>query len=323
MNFIRNSVFIVKGLQEFTRNGFEKASKNFNAADLENISINGRSYMITGSNSGIGKVVATELAKAGGTVHLVCRNPERGEAALNEIKEESKNNSVFLHVVDLAKPRDVYKFAHDFAEKGEGLDVLVNNAGCMVHQRNLDDLGFETNFATNTLAVHLLTETLLPLIRKSSDPRVITVSSGGMLTQKLNAVDIQSLKGSHDGTSSYAQQKRQQVVLSELYAVRHPGVHFSTMHPGWADTPAVRDAMPSFYEKMKNKLRSPEEGADTVIWLALSPAVRSIESGKFFLDRQPVATHLPLSRTQESDTDRQSFIAALDEMLQKVKQSVA
>ncbi|XP_067948332.1 dehydrogenase/reductase SDR family member 12-like [Watersipora subatra] len=325
MNLIRQSFFVAKGLQEFTKSGFEKAAKGFVAADLENVKAHGRNYMVTGSNTGIGKVVATELAKAGGTVHLVCRNPERGEAALNEIKEESKNNSVFLHVVDLAKPREVYKFACDFAAKGEGLDVLVNNAGCIIPKRTIDDLGFETNFATNTLAVHLLTKTFMPLLEESKDARVVTVSSAGMLTQKLDADDAQSEKANFF-TSAYtppAQQKRQQVVMSEMYASRHPLVHFSTMHPGWADTTGVKEAMPAFYRAMKSTLRSPVQGADTVVWLALSPAAKLVKSGQFFQDRQPVATHLPLCCTQESESDRKRFMKVLDEMLDQVKNSLA
>ncbi|KAF6031243.1 DHRS12 [Bugula neritina] len=320
MSFFSKTVWFLKGLKEYTKGGYEAAAKNFNLNDLVNSDVHGASYMITGANSGIGKVAALEIAKCGGTVHLVCRNKERGEAAASEIKQLANNESVFLHVVDLAKPVDVHKFTTNFVKGQNKLDVLINNAGCMNHERKLDTFGFESNFATNTLAVHILTKGLLPLIEQSSDPRVIMVSSGGMLTEKLKVADLQSEKMKpFDGTSAYAQQKRQQVIMTEMYAQQSPNVKFSSMHPGWADTIAVQQSMPSFHARMKNKLRTAEQGADTIVWLALSPSAKSIPSGKFFQDRKPVATHLPLSWTQASDADRNQLMNSLDDMLKQVK----
>ena len=84
---------------------------------------------------------------------------------------------------------------------------------------------------------------------------MITVSSGGMLTNKLDANDLQYEKKSFDGTMVYAQNKRQQIVMTEKWSKKYPHIQFTTMHPGWADTPAVRNAMPGFYNKMKDKLR--------------------------------------------------------------------
>ena len=97
------------------------------------------------------------------------------------------------------------------------------------------------NFATNTLGTYLLTTSLLPLLEKSDQPRVVTVSSGGMLVQKLDVDDLQFQKMSkYDGTMAYAQNKRQQVEMTEIWAAKHLEIHWSVMHPGWADTPAVR-----------------------------------------------------------------------------------
>ena len=96
-----------------------------------------------------------------------------------------------------------------------------------------------------------------------------TYFSGGMLTQKLDLSDMQMEKGTFDGTMSYASQKRQQVCVTEEWAKLYPDIHFSTTHPGWADTPAVRSSMPDFYEKMKDKLRTSEQGADCITWLGM------------------------------------------------------
>jgi dehydrogenase/reductase SDR family protein 12 len=110
----------------------------------------------------------------------------------------------------------------------------VNNAGCMVNEREETEDGLEKNFATNTLGTYILTVTLLPLLEKAADgARVVVVSSGGMLTQKLNVSDLQSERVKpFDGTMVYAQNKRQQVIATHQLAEKHKKVQFSSMHPG-------------------------------------------------------------------------------------------
>nr|XP_020643664.1 dehydrogenase/reductase SDR family member 12 isoform X3 [Pogona vitticeps] len=274
--------------------------------------------MVTGANSGIGKAAAKEIARRGGAVHLVCRNEDRAEEAKKEITTETGNQNIFVHILDMSNPKRIWEFAEQFKNEHR-LNVLINNAGCMVNKRELTEDGLENNFATNTLGTYILTTVLLPLLGKEDDARVITVSSGGMLVQKLNVSDLQSEKTAFDGTMVYAQNKRQQVVLTEQWAKAHPNIHFSSMHPGWADTPAVRTSMPDFYEKMKDRLRTEAQGADTVVWLAVSPAARKQASGLFFQDRQPVPTHLPLAWTKSSPGDEEKLMQALEELSQKFK----
>ncbi|XP_065258939.1 dehydrogenase/reductase SDR family member 12 isoform X2 [Emys orbicularis] len=317
MSWYRNTVWFLKGLREYTRSGYDSASKHFVPADLE-VNVTGRSFMITGANSGIGKATAMEIAKRGGTLHLVCRNKERAEGAKREITTETGNQNIFLHILDMSNPKGIWEFAEKFKTEHK-LNVLINNAGCMVNKRELTEDGLEKNFATNTLGTYILTTALLPLLEKEDDPRVIIVSSGGMLVQKLDVSDLQSENITFDGTMVYAQNKRQQVVLTEQWAKVHKNIHFSAMHPGWADTPAVRSAMPEFYEKMKNKLRTEAQGADTVVWLAVSPAAAKQTSGLFFQDRHPVSTHLLLARTYSSPEEEEKLIETLEELSQKFK----
>uniref|UniRef100_A0A672YLS8 Dehydrogenase/reductase (SDR family) member 12 n=1 Tax=Sphaeramia orbicularis TaxID=375764 RepID=A0A672YLS8_9TELE len=266
------------------RCGYESAAKHFTPGDLD-VNVSGRSYMITGANSGIGKATAQEIANRGGTIHMVCRNQERADAAKNEIVEQSKNQNVHVHIVDMSNMRQVWEFAQNFSQNNT-LHVLINNAGCMVNQREVTDEGLEKNFATNTLGTYVLTTALIPALKKVEDPRVITVASGGMLTQRLNVDDLQFEKGTFDGTMAYAQNKRQQVVLTERWASEHKDIHFSSMHPGWADTPAVRTSMPSFHAKMQSRLRTEAMGADTTLWLAVSAAAIKQPSGLFFQGRR-------------------------------------
>ncbi|XP_044300216.1 dehydrogenase/reductase SDR family member 12 isoform X3 [Varanus komodoensis] len=272
----------VEGTRKHTRKrgSYESACKRFDPEDLE-VDVTGRSFMVTGANSGIGKAAAKEIARRGGIVHLVCRNKDRAEEAKKEITTETSNENVFVHILDMSDPKGIWKFAEQYKNEHK-LNVLINNAGCMMNQKELTADGLEKNFATNTLGTYILTTALLPLLEKENDPRVITVSSGGMLVQKLNASDLQSEEVAFDGMMVYAQNKRQQVVLTEQWAKSHPSIHFSSMHPGWADTPAVRTSMPEFYEKMKNRLRTEAQGADTVVWLAVSPAAHKQASGLFF-----------------------------------------
>ncbi|KAI4809745.1 hypothetical protein KUCAC02_018610 [Chaenocephalus aceratus] len=311
MSLYRNSIWFMNGLQQYTRKGYETASKVFEPQDL-NVSIVGRSFMITGANSGIGKATAIAVAKKGGTVHMVCRNKDRAEEAKVDIVSESGNTEVYIHIVDMSETCKVWEFAEAFKEQYKSLNVLINNAGCMVNTREVNAEGLEMNFATNAMGVLILTQSLIPLLRKSGDPRVITVSSGGMLVQKLRVDDLQSEKGYFDGVMVYAQNKRQQVVLTQQWAEAFPVIHFSAMHPGWVDTPAVSASMPQFHQMMGERLRSVEQGADTVLWLAVSKAAARTLSGQFFQDRAPVPAHLPLAWTHSSTEEIQSFMTQLE-----------
>ncbi|XP_026766830.2 dehydrogenase/reductase SDR family member 12 [Pangasianodon hypophthalmus] len=317
MSFYRNAVWFVKGLQEYTRSGYEAAAKHFVASDLE-VDVSGRSFIITGANSGIGKATAVEIAKRGGTVHMVCRNKDRADEARTHIVEQSKNENVHVHIVDMSSPRGLWEFASSFTQN-HSVHVLINNAGCMVNQRELTEDGLEKNFATNTLGTFILTTALIPVLKKSQDPRVITVSSGGMLVQKLNLDDLQFEKGTFDGTMAYAQNKRQQVIMTEVWARQHKEIHFSSMHPGWADTPAVQSSMPDFHAKMKNKLRTEAQGADTVAWLAVADAAAKHPSGLFFQDRTPVSTHLPLAFTRSSASEEDELMNRLEQLSAQFK----
>ncbi|XP_053186683.1 dehydrogenase/reductase SDR family member 12 [Scomber japonicus] len=318
MSLYRNAVWFLNGIHQYTRKGYEAASKDFEPQDLD-VSVVGRSFMVTGANSGIGKSTAMAIAKKGGRVHMVCRNKDKAEEARAQIVSESGNTEVYIHIVDMSETRKVWEFAEAFKKQYPSLNVLINNAGCMVHKREMNDEGLEKNFSTNTMGVYILTQTLIPLLQKSRDPRVITVSSGGMLVQKLRVDNLQSEKGRFDGVMVYAQNKRQQVVLTQIWAKTNPVIHFSVMHPGWVDTPAVSTSMPQFHQMMGDRLRSVEQGADTVVWLALSRAAALTRSGQFFQDRRPVPAHLPLAWTHTAPKEIQTFMAKLENLSEAVQ----
>jgi NAD(P)-dependent dehydrogenase (short-subunit alcohol dehydrogenase family) len=182
------------------------------------------------------------------------------------------------------------------------LHALIHNAGALLKERSVTSQGFETTIATHVLGPHQMTTTLLPLL-KSSAGRVITVSSGGMYAASLPNVALdespEMTPAYYDGTRQYAIAKRIQVTLNEMWAIREPQVSFAAMHPGWADTPGVQDSLPAFRLLAKPLLRSAEQGADTICWLASRSAAD--DSGKFWCDRAIRSIHR-LPRTRKSDT---------------------
>ncbi|MBM4781215.1 MAG: SDR family NAD(P)-dependent oxidoreductase [Archangiaceae bacterium] len=287
-------------LFSFDRSGFERHARRFVEADLR-VSMQGKVVLVTGANSGLGFSTARALAALGATVHLLCRDEARGQAAVERIKAELPSADVHLSRLDVSRLSDVRRFVEGF--RGS-VDVLVNNAGVLPDTLTRTEEGHEVTFATNVLGPYALTEALLPRLVLSKG-RVVTVTSGGMFTQKLDLTTLQGEVKRFDGVVAYAQTKRAEVILSEQWAVKHPDVTFSTMHPGWADTPAVRSSLPRFYRFTKGILRTPEQGADTIVWLAVTPRLTG-KSGLFWFDRAPVSPHL-VGWTKETEQQREAL----------------
>lgn len=189
----------------------------------------------------------------------------------------------------------------------------------MINERQIINNEHEANFATNTLAVYILTKSFIPILTQNQPARVFTTSSGGMYNVKLDPDDFNSTQmRSFNGDLVYAQNKRQQVVMAERFASQHPSIYFATWHPGWVDTPAVRSAMPSFYSKMQSRLRTPEQGADTLVWLCcLKDIAQKYPNGEFFQDRSIVSKHLPLAWTKSTLEEDERLMSNLDQLYQK------
>ncbi|GAB4861087.1 hypothetical protein Ancab_036244 [Ancistrocladus abbreviatus] len=296
----RSAAFGAYGYLNFTKAGFLEHSKNFKPEEMQ-IRMEGKNCIVTGANSGIGFSTAQGLASRGACVYMVCRNKEKGEAAVSKIQSMTGNQNVYLEVRDLSSVNSIKSFASEFSSKDVPVHVLVNNAGLLENDRITTSEGFEMNFAVNVLGTHTMTESMLPLLEKAApDARVITVSSGGMYTEPLTA-DMQFSDSNFDGVTQYARNKRVQVALTEKWAelYKDKGIAFYAMHPGWADTPGVAKSLPGFSKSLSGKLRTSEEGADTVVWLALQPKEK-LSSGGFYFDRAEAPKHLMLAATRES-----------------------
>jgi NAD(P)-dependent dehydrogenase (short-subunit alcohol dehydrogenase family) len=287
----------------FDRTGYRIHSLAFDPRDLA-VDLSGRRALITGGNSGIGFETARALAERGAEVVLLCRSRERGEAAAAQIVEASGNDRVRVEDVDLSDLGSVATAAEKLSS--EPVDVLVHNAGVLPEERIETADGFELTFATHVIGPHRLTRMLRPQLEASRDARVVFVSSGGMYTRRLDLRDVHWRERHYDGVVAYAETKRAQVVLARCWAeeLAETGVSVFSMHPGWADTPSVRSSLPRFYELTKRILRTPAEGADTVVWLAVCKRA-PLQSGGFYFDRQPRSPHyLPLTRESAKDRTR-------------------
>jgi len=291
----------------YTNVGYRIRSRGWSASDLPRME--GKVVLVSGASSGLGLAAAEGFGRLGATVWLLVRSRERGEEARVRITERSGNDDVHVGVCDLSELQSVPQFAARFRDEAPRLDVLVNNAGVMTEQRAVSADGIELTFATNVVGPFLLTNLLIPLLRESAPARVINVSSGGMYTQRLRVDDLQTERGEFDGPKVYARSKRAAVILSELWGeqLAGSGVVVHSMHPGWADTPGVRSSLPRFYKLTRPLLRTPAQGADTIVWLgAADEPLRS--SGRFWHDRRARPTHV-LPGTRETRQERERLLA--------------
>jgi dehydrogenase/reductase SDR family member 12 len=275
------------------------------ADDPQPDALKGRTALVTGANRGIGKAIAAGLARLGATVLLTVRDPESGELAREEIVAADPDADVRVEVCDVSDLSAVRAFAADLSRRAWDLDVLIHNAGVLPPARTETADKHEVTLATHVLGPVLLSERLVPILASSSDPRVILMSSGGMYTQSLPIDDPEYQDGRYRGVTAYARSKRIQVALTPILARRWAPQHIRvySMHPGWAETPGVAAALPGFRMLTSPILRTPEEAADTALWLAATQPAPP--TGRFWHDRRPRPEHyLPLTRYGDRDRQR-------------------
>jgi NAD(P)-dependent dehydrogenase (short-subunit alcohol dehydrogenase family) len=251
----------------------------------------GRICMVTGANRGIGRAIALGLAKMGATVVMVCRHPERGEAAQAEIQAISGNPDVDLLIADLASLTSIRQMADAFKNRYQHLHVLINNAGVTKKKGTLTDEGLEMTFAVNHLGPFLLTHLLLDVLKASAPARIINVSS---MVHKWGKIDFEDLQGErqYGMDKAYNQSKLANVLFTYELARRleGTGVTVNSLHPGMVVTDFGREY--TGFKGVMSRLwqvfmKSPEEGAETPIYLASSPEVKGI-SGKYYVNMKAV-----------------------------------
>lgn len=259
-------------------------------------SMDGKICLVTGATSGIGQATAARLAALGATVIVSGRNPEKTAAVRDEIRSASGNPQVHALLADFGDLQQVRALETEFRQRFERLDVLVNNAGTVLLRREETPLGVEKTFLVNHLAPFLLTNLLLDTLQAAPAGRIINVSSEAHRAGSLDLNDL-AWKEGYSGIKAYRRSKLANVLFTRELARRlaDTPVTANAMHPGTVATGIWKTGFRPLDRFIQRLVRffmlSPEAGADTVLYMAASPAVDGV-SGKYFIKRRPV----PVSR---------------------------
>lgn len=279
---------VIPSMLQFSRSGYLAGKHRFIGVTED---LSQQTILFTGPTSGIGAAAAKQLAKLGARLIFVCRNERKAQLIADSYEREGIARPE-IEIADISVVGDIESLACRLLARGKAIDVLINNAGALFNERQLSFEGIEMSFATLLLGPYILTEKLYPLLKKATKARVINVSSGGMYTQALALDDLENTK-SYQGDIAYARAKRGLVDISEVWAEqwKADGIIVHAMHPGWTDTLGVSHSMPKLYQWTKSWLRTPDQAADTIVWLAAAAEARDT-SGLFWLDRMPHDTGL-------------------------------
>ncbi|MEK7431804.1 MAG: SDR family oxidoreductase [Cyanobacteriota bacterium] len=256
--------------------------------------LKGKICIVTGSNSGIGKVTALEIAKMGATVIMVSRDRNKGEKALEEVRNLSGNKDVELMLCDFASQKSIRKFAEEFKSKYQKLHILVNNAGLILTEKTITEDGIESTFAINHIGYFLLTELLLDVIRESTPARIVNVSSDAHKTGHIDFDDINFERKKYSSIGAYCNSKLANILFTRELAKRLKGTKITVncLHPGVISSNfgSNTSGILGFLVKIaKPFFTTVEKGAETQIYLATSPQVEDV-TGEYFSKKKVAYT---------------------------------
>jgi len=258
-----------------------------------NYDLRNKTIIITGANSGIGKAASIQLAQMGANVVMMCRNKERGEQALQDVRVVATGGSVELLLVDMSSQESVRKAAAEFLNAHSQLDVLIHNAANFDLTQKKPVMtadGVESIFATNHVNIFLMTKLLVDTLKQSAPSRIITVASKGLMTYPFMDIEFNNLQSEKKFSvkHAYYHSKQAQVMFTFDLAERlqGTGVTVNCVRVGNVAIPDSRlDHLPEFLLKiyaMKRKFAlTPEKMAETYVWLAADPALNDI-TGKYW-----------------------------------------
>lgn len=250
--------------------------------------IDGKTVLITGGNSGIGRATAEALARQGATVVITARDPSKGAAAAEALRK-STGGAVDWMPLDLSSFRSIERFADEFLRRYRQLQVLVNNAGLILSERVDTEDGFEMTFGVNHLGHFQLTRRLLPRLQESAPARIINLSSEAHRAAPggLDFDDLQTRRG-YGAYKAYGRSKLANILFTRTLAKRlaGTGIRVDAVHPGVVLTGFSLDGdargfVPWFYRLFGWLLKKPGQGADTVIYLATDEALPEVPGGYY------------------------------------------
>ncbi|XP_061621714.1 retinol dehydrogenase 13 isoform X1 [Phyllopteryx taeniolatus] len=253
-------------------------------------SLNGKTVLITGANTGLGKETALDLAQRGARVILACRDLTKASMAADYIRRKSGNNNVVVMKLDLASLKSVRELASQVINSEERLDILINNAGIMMCPKWKTEDGFEMQFGVNHLGHFLLTNLLLSMLKSSAPSRIVIVSSRAHEKGSIHFNDIH-LDENYQPDVSYRQSKLANVLFCRELAIRLKGTGVNTycLHPGVASTELGRHLFPTSLWKnlllipFLMMIKTPREGAQTSIFCAVDESLAT-SSGLYYSD---------------------------------------
>ena len=246
-----------------------------------------RHVLITGATGGIGKATAIALAKLNYKVTIHGRNIEKLEATKKEIISQTKNSHVHTLLFDMASLKSIKSALYGFLEENRSLDVLINNAGVSPYSKQITDDGFEMNFGVNNLATTLITKLLIPLLKESTDGRILVVASIAYAMGKFNKDDIELSKRKYSMMNVYGTSKLYDIYIAGQFSelLKDENITVNALHPGIVKSALFRDAkgLMKWINTLSAKLFyvTPQKGAETSVYLASSSDVKGI-TGKFF-----------------------------------------
>lgn len=261
----------------------------------QNHHINSKIILVTGATGGIGEWTANKLAAQGAQVVIHGRNPERCAAAVDRIRGRSGNPAVESLAADLSSQAEVRRLAQEFRQRYPRLDVLVNNAGAFFLRRHYSVDGIEMTFAVNHFSYFLMTLELLDVLKASAPVRIVNVASNSHWRQHL---DFAHLDGGwfYQGWKAYGQSKLANILFTYELAQRlvteaaPARVTVNALHPGFVATNIGKNnglLAQWFVPVFQRNALTPEQGAETSVYLASSPEVEGV-SGKYFVDKREV-----------------------------------
>jgi NAD(P)-dependent dehydrogenase (short-subunit alcohol dehydrogenase family) len=256
----------------------------------------GKICLITGADSGIGKAAAIGLANLGFTLLLTARCHVRGERAVKELKAATANENIHLFIADLSSQESINDLANKIKQSYNRIDVLINNAGAHFSRRHVTIDGIEATFAVNYLSRFLLTNLLLDLVKESDQGRIINVSGEYHRKGKINFEDL-NLSENYSASSAVAQSKLADILFTYSLNERLNGSNISvnSLHPGIVSTniiysdPDANPVIKFFYGLFSLFFKPSEKGAETILYLAVSPEIANI-TGKYFINKKAVAS---------------------------------
>ncbi len=304
-----NKILDYSVVYSFDLSGYKRHQKKF-FDDYDLNSLSDKNILVTGGTSGIGEGAVKTLSKMKCKVHFTGRDESKAKGLVAQL------GSDYFHRLDLADVKSI----NEFVKSSPSLDVVILNAGGMPEKKRVSDFGVELQCASQLVGHLYLIESLRESGKLKPGARIIWVSSGGMYLKKL---DLKNLFDpvEYDKVAVYANVKRSQVTLVEEFRKLDRWKDFTVvaMHPGWVRTKGLEEALPGFFKFFARDLRSPEQGADTMVWLGLTKA--NIRTGDFYFDRKVVSAYVHKSFIP-NETQRTQLLSQLNQYIELFKRQV-